>query len=270
MLLCCAFTVVSAVYQRVFSWGLNRYGSSGFGFLSSADPLSHCAPELVSEIGWPVLSSAGLVLDHVSAGYDATLAFTTDGSVFAWGRNDRGQLGLGANVTRQAARPERIAIVPDGGARDGCCGQYHCLLLTVAGRLYSAGDGASGALGLGSGTRASSGVWAPVAGALAGRNVTRVVCGAAHALALTDDGSLFGWGGNEEGQLGQCQEVTPPGGASDPCLSPLFAPALVPGLPPLSLVATGGGFNGGAEPAIRFLHVGRGQGAQRPDQPHAE
>jgi len=57
----------------------------------------------------------------VSAGWDHTMAIKTDGSIWAWGSNDRGELGDGTNNSRrtpvQVGRTKDWAVVSAGGFR---------------------------------------------------------------------------------------------------------------------------------------------------------
>lgn len=80
-------------------------------------------------------------------------------------------------------------------------------LLSAADLPYTWGsnsyDGiAHGALGDGSGGDQLEAVPVDVSGVLAGRTLTMVECGAFHCIALADDGTLYSWGDNRHGQLG--------------------------------------------------------------------
>ncbi|WP_254244986.1 RCC1 domain-containing protein [Hymenobacter sp. BRD67] len=78
-------------------------------------------------------------------------------------------------------------------------GKLFSLALAADGTAYAWGDNASGQLG--NSTTASSQV--PVAVSLpTGGRFVQVAAGQLHALALAADGSLYAWGGNASGQLG--------------------------------------------------------------------
>jgi alpha-tubulin suppressor-like RCC1 family protein len=72
--------------------------------------------------------------------------------------------------------------------------------------LFVFGSGARGQLGLGNDESAS--LHEPrLVEALLGRRIAAVVCGGAHTLALTEDGSCWAWGDNEFGQIGADPKV---------------------------------------------------------------
>ena len=246
LLLCVARS--SGEYRRLFSWGNNRYGQCGTGVEATAAGVeqrgSLCTPSEVTVLGWQELAPAGAELQLVVAGYDSSLGFTTGSTprTYVWGRNDLGQLGLGD--TNDRTSPTRLTS--DGVATaftSGCSGQHHSVLLSSAGALYVSGSGALGQLGLGTGVRNTSRHL--LLTSLSANTFTAVVCGAAHSLALTSSGDVYGWGSNEEAQLtglGGCVDAL--GSAS--CLGPVFIPTRLPGLPPVKLLATGGGYLGGS------------------------
>ena len=112
-----------------------------------------------------------------------------EGRLFTWGSGSRGALGLGARD--DAPEPREVAV---GGARvvaiAGADG--HMLAIDEGGCVYAWGEGAHGALGLGSADDCL--LPAPVCGVLAGRCVTSVSCGAFFSMALDNTGAVFWWG----------------------------------------------------------------------------
>ncbi|ORJ53140.1 beta-propeller fold lactonase family protein, partial [Geothermobacter hydrogeniphilus] len=139
----------------------------------------------------------------IAAGGEYNLVLLADGSVLSWGRNTYGQLGDGTTVDRHTPAP-----VLDGGGlpltgiRAVAAGLDHSLALTEDGRVLAWGGNAHGQLG--DGSRVNHPKPTPVTDA-AGTPLTEVVAIAAgygHSLALRRDGSLFAWGGNWMGQLG--------------------------------------------------------------------
>jgi alpha-tubulin suppressor-like RCC1 family protein len=79
------------------------------------------------------------------------VAIAEDGRAFVWGRNDRGQLGLGDRENRQVPTELRAASIPEGTAFvGGACGKSHTVLLTSEGESYAFGSNKHGQLGIGS------------------------------------------------------------------------------------------------------------------------
>eukprot|EP00756_Hemistasia_phaeocysticola_P036527 Hpha_TRINITY_DN16647_c1_g7::TRINITY_DN16647_c1_g7_i1::g.181417::m.181417/K10615/HERC4; E3 ubiquitin-protein ligase HERC4 len=116
--------------------------------------------------------------------------------VLAFGRNDRGQLGTGTVGDLFAAT--EVMVPPGVGIRSVSAGLVHTLFLSDEGRVYASGTNERGQLGQGHRTAFA----APAAVVLPKAMVRCIGCGDHHSLAVTDEGLLFAWGGNEAGQLG--------------------------------------------------------------------
>ena len=97
--------------------------------------------------------------------------------------------------------PQPLELPPElGPIASVACGSQHTVLLSRAGRLFSFGRSLEGQLGIG--TRTSTKVPTLVT-ALQDDCVLAVAAGADFTMALTDSGTVFGWGSNTSGQLGK-------------------------------------------------------------------
>jgi alpha-tubulin suppressor-like RCC1 family protein len=130
----------------------------------------------------------------VAAGEYHTVALRADGSLWAWGWNLYGQLGDGTGT----ARPAPVRIGTDSTWTSVAAGGSHTLALQADGSLWAWGDNEYGQLG--DGTQVNR--YAAVPAGAVGRAPIVVVAGYYHSLAAAPDGSLWAWGANTQGQLG--------------------------------------------------------------------
>ncbi|GAA0423761.1 hypothetical protein Acor_44450 [Acrocarpospora corrugata] len=179
---------------RTLSWGTNTYGQLG-----DASDETRTTPV-------PVRSVLAR-FTQVAAGYEHTVALAKDGTVWAWGRNDDGQVGdHAADPVRTPARVPGLT-----GVTQVAAGWSGSLALRSDGTVWAWGVYPF----LGDGTQASRGVPAPVPG-LTG--VVEIAAKGSHVLARRTDSTVWGWGRNAEGQLGD--------GTFTRRLSPVRVPSL--------------------------------------------
>jgi YD repeat-containing protein len=133
----------------------------------------------------------------VCGGRGRALAIKADGSLWAWGNNEYGQLGKGTfgdwqPAPVQAGAATGWAVVDAGGA--------HSEALMDDRRLWAWGINWSGQLGLGGVIDRSQS--SPVLVGTANDHWAAVSAGDDHTVALKADGSVWAWGANSRGQLG--------------------------------------------------------------------
>ncbi|MEY3896593.1 MAG: hypothetical protein RLZZ214_2113 [Verrucomicrobiota bacterium] len=186
--------VLHRAYQDLTAWGSNNNGELGNNSSTSSS-----VPVLVTRSG--VLSGKTVV--SVSAGSNHSLALCSDGTVAAWGYNDKGQLGN--NSTTSSSVP---VLVTQSGVLAGKtvvsveAGSNHSMALCSDGTVAAWGDNVYGQLGNNSTTSSSVPVLVTQSGVLAGKTVVSVSGGAMHSLVLCSDGTVAAWGYNGNGQLG--------------------------------------------------------------------
>jgi len=127
----------------------------------------------------------------VVAGGGHSLILKSDGSLWATGWNQFGQLGDG--TFNNANQPEEI--VP-GGVMAIAAGEEHSLFVKTDGSLWGMGNNLYGQLGTGTFSSTNQPVEIVASG------VTAVAAGYLHSLFLMSDGSVWAMGWNESGQLG--------------------------------------------------------------------
>ncbi|XP_077987342.1 RCC1 and BTB domain-containing protein 1-like [Glandiceps talaboti] len=171
----------------VYSWGHNGYGQLGNGNVNQGLVPVHLSTNLV-----------GKKVMQVSCGSHHSLALTSDGEVFAWGYNNCGQIGTGS--TSNQSFPRKVTSgLSNKVVKFVTCGQTSSMVLTDTGELYAWGYNGNGQLGIGNNVNQPTPCRVT---SLQGHVVFKVVCGYAHSVALTDDGTIYTWGANSYGQLG--------------------------------------------------------------------
>jgi alpha-tubulin suppressor-like RCC1 family protein len=177
----------------LFAWGQANYGELGIIGPNGYDP-NQSSPVQVGTSLWTTISAAK----------KQSIAIRSGGSLFVWGRNNNGQLGLGDSDTRRS--PVQI-----GGGSVGAlispvqvgasawtavsAGHEHSLAIRSGGSLFAWGRNNDGQLGLSDTTNRSS----PVQ--VGASNWTKIAAGQTASFAISSDGGLFAWGKNDNQQL---------------------------------------------------------------------
>lgn len=148
-------------------------------------------------------ADAVLSATQIEAGSDFTCAVTTTGGVKCWGKNDKGQLGDGTYNPHDT--PEDVIGLTSGVVSVDTGGGHACAV-TQTGAVWCWGDDTLYQLGVRetvdlSGTPVSFPTPQHVISLTA--PIRQVALGWFHSCALTTLGSVFCWGYNYNGQLGQ-------------------------------------------------------------------
>ncbi len=131
-----------------------------------------------------------------AAGNYHTAALTTDGTLYMWGRNYYGQLGLGNNINKNT--PQKVQVDGVTEWKMISTGYSHTAAITADGKLYMWGTNNYGQLGFGV---RNNNLYAP-AQISTTEQWQSVSAKSLHTLAITADGKLYAWGANGNGQLG--------------------------------------------------------------------
>jgi alpha-tubulin suppressor-like RCC1 family protein len=168
----------------LWAWGFNYYGQLGDGSNPDIYPPHSSTPVRVS----------GLAdVKAIAGGAEHSLALKNDGTVWAWGHNNLGQLGNGTNTDSRT--PVQVSGLSD--VKTIAAGSGHSLALKNDGTLWAWGDNYLGQLGDGTNTQSNT----PVQ--VSGLTDVKVIAGGhAHSLALKSDGTVWAWGINQSGELG--------------------------------------------------------------------
>ena len=201
-------------------WGANAYGKLGLNSIkaSPGGPANagYSSPVQVgTDTTWSKESK------HLSPDY-SQLHIKTDGTLWSWGRNDWGQLGLNDRGPGGATSRSSPTQVGTETTWSDISGTYYEIVMAIKtdGTLWSWGNNYFSALGHNQSydttTPSVYGYSSPVQ---VGTDTTwsKVSAGTNVAYAIKTDGTLWGWGRNVTGELG-LNSVTSPGniGLSSP------------------------------------------------------
>jgi alpha-tubulin suppressor-like RCC1 family protein len=150
----------------------------------------------------PVANTGLTNVEKVSAGGRDTCALLSDQTVWCWGDNDRGQVGMGSESDWE---PPTQVVGLTGVSAVHTGESVACALLSDQ-TVWCWGENNRGQLGNDSmGTNSSSAVQVLNLGAASG-----LMGGKKYLFAQTSDGSVLGWGENDQGQIGDGTNVHQP------------------------------------------------------------
>jgi len=138
-------------------------------------------------------SAAFSAVPAIAAGANHSVALASDGTVWAWGDNERGQLGDGTAHRRLI--PVQVKDICEAVAV--AAGRAHTAAVKSDGTVWAWGQNELGQLG--DGTTSSHALPVQVRDL---DGVTAIAAHDRHTLALRDDGTVWAWGDNGRGQLG--------------------------------------------------------------------
>ncbi|BDR54485.1 hypothetical protein KIMH_05960 [Bombiscardovia apis] len=186
--------------SKAYSWGDNSFGQLGDGSTTA-----HLKPA-------PITMPANTKFVEVSAGYDQhSLALDDKGNVYAWGRNDKGQLGLGDTTNRSLP----TLVPPPAGVNKFThvnAADAYSQAIGDDGRVYAWGNNddffngwdfgePTGNGQLGVGDTAMRLRPTPVVGIPSGVRITSLQAPYLASMALGDNGVVYVWGSNYHGQM---------------------------------------------------------------------
>ena len=188
------YMTMSAGYERsmgikadgsLWAWGSGSFSALGLG---SSTSNVYALTQVGTDKNWVSVTAYG---DH-------SAALKSDGTLWVWGRNNYGQLGLGTSGSTNQTTPIKVNNDTDWAAV--AAAQNFTMALKTDGTLWCWGRNNSGQLGIGSSGSTTQNSprkvnddtdWAMVA-----------TWRANHTAAIKSDGSLWAWGSNGQGQVG--------------------------------------------------------------------
>ena len=173
----------------LWCWGDNSYGQLG---TNSVKPVSSPIQTIAGGNNWK----------QVACGHFHTAAIKNDGTLWLWGKNDnfipdRHKGALGDNTTIDRSSPVQT-IAGGNNWKQVSCGFSFTAATKTDGTLWLWGDNGYGELGINNTINKSS----PVQTISGGTNWNKIDCGLEYMSAIKTDGTLWLWGYNYYGQLG--------------------------------------------------------------------
>ena len=189
-----AHTVALKKDGTVWSWGWNCFGQLGDGTTTD----SNKAVQVKDSSGQPLAD-----ITAVSAGGCHTIAVKKDGTVWSWGWNDWDQLGDGTTTDSNKA----VQVKDSSGQAltdviAVSAGGLHTVAMKKDGTVWSWGYNNFGQLGDGTTANKNKAVQVKDSSGQPLADITAVSAGESHTVVLKNDKTVWSWGYNNHGQLG--------------------------------------------------------------------
>jgi alpha-tubulin suppressor-like RCC1 family protein len=178
-------TIAVKTDGTLWTWGLNSTGQLGLG-----NTTNYSSPKQVG-----ALTTWSYVGTSANSAYGASYAIKVDGTLWSWGSNANGRLGL--NNTTSYSSPKQVGALTNWLKVTSAGYTNSVMAIKTDGTMWAWGRNQSGQLGIGNTTYYSSPMQV---GALT--NWANVSIGINYGMAIKTDGTLWAWGNNNYGQQG--------------------------------------------------------------------
>ncbi|WP_395736525.1 choice-of-anchor tandem repeat GloVer-containing protein [Prosthecobacter sp.] len=175
--------------NSLWTWGQNLYGQLGQGF-ADVTPRPNVPAQVGTANNWALLAP----------GFDHTVATRSDGTTWSWGNDSVNELGYSTNNRLLLPFAAQFGAVSSASS-----GFYHSVVLKSDGTLWTAGGNSNGQLGIGTNDSAEHQVMVQPQ---PGTQWISAAAGGYHSAAVRSDGTLWTWGYNNYGQVGDGTTTT--------------------------------------------------------------
>jgi len=176
--------LIRIINGRVFTAGENKYGQLGNSTFTDNNLMQEVSN--LDDIG------------KVFSGKTTSFAITRSGEVYAWGNNTNSQLGL--DELKHYCMPEKLNI---SSVIDIAAGDYHTLFLKKDGTVWGVGRNINGVLN----EELINFKFSTITQIKGLAQIIDIAAGDSHNIALHKDGSIYTWGANHSGQLGDSTKI---------------------------------------------------------------
>jgi alpha-tubulin suppressor-like RCC1 family protein len=170
-------------------------GHGGYGILGTGDANDELVFVAITALENTLAEGEKVVKIRCGSNFSALI--TNKGNLYVWGRNDAGQLGLGAESQgdmHSAERyPRKIPFFESEriGIKDVACGENHVVAVAQNGAIYYWGDRNWLEPHVVSLPEANGGL----------KGIVKIAAGAKYSFALSDTGLVYAWGSKKSGCL---------------------------------------------------------------------
>ena len=173
----------------LFAWGRNIEGSCGAG-------------QSEGEVASPTLIMKNVSVKDICGGYGFSMVLMNNGDLYGWGRNYYGEIGIEKEKTYElenVLEPTKIL----SGVKKIVSGNQYSLALMENGDLYSWGLNDAGQVGVGDEKNVT--IYSTTCVLYPSKILSGIVSIATYnddeSFAISNDGTLYGWGNNEWGHI---------------------------------------------------------------------
>tara|TARA_Y100001963_G_C6728126_1_gene422502 strand:- start:104 stop:1279 length:1176 start_codon:yes stop_codon:yes gene_type:complete len=169
----------------LWSWGYNRFGQLGLNQSGSTSVFSS-----------PCQVGTDTTWSFIAGGRNVVSAVKTDGTLWTWGNNENGRLGLNQAEPGLDYISSPAQVGTDTTWSTSTCNHSGVSAIKTDGSLWNWGKNDEGQLGLNEKTDRSSPTQVP------GTTWVKVTSNTDNTLATKSDNTLWGWGLNDHGAIG--------------------------------------------------------------------
>lgn len=175
--------------NKLIALGDNTDGQLGLGHLTNTKK-------------WTIVENTPITgIKKIEAGMFNSFFIDSNNSLWGTGENEYGQLGLGTSGNKVSTITKASGPIENETIVDVAKGQHHTLALDANGKIWVAGFGGHGALGLSN--TLDQHTWTKVTtGAISSETIVQVDAGIYSSFALDSNGKIWTTGKNEYGELG--------------------------------------------------------------------
>jgi alpha-tubulin suppressor-like RCC1 family protein len=193
-------TIARKVDGTLWAWGLNNYGQLGLGDIITRTTLT----QIGNNSDWSMVNAGG----SYYTGASHSVSLKTNGTIWVWGGNSYGQLGVGDTISRTT--PTQLIIGTDSDWLSITAGSDHTIAIKTNTTIWAWGSNGHGQVGDGTVIRKTT----PCQIYGFTSDWSTAAPGECHSLGLKTNRTLWAWGMNFFGQLGDGTETD----RTTPCL----------------------------------------------------